>query len=86
MTFHFRYSKLDQENLLHQVREWQRQSPEDNFEIELATEPSDEKVEDVEDVENEQVDDDDEVQACESNGTSFFFCHQSKFQRHLLKR
>lgn len=83
-----RYSRIDQENLLHKVAEWQENYPRDNFVFMPASNsaPSDNEI--LKDIDCVEQDDDDEVypqiQAAET--TEFFFCHQSEFQRHLLYR
>lgn len=68
------------------VKEWQRQNPDDDYYIQLATEPIDNNG-----PAEAYGDDEDEVNGCIPENTadpasSFFFCHQSRFQRHLLKR
>eukprot|EP00057_Strongylocentrotus_purpuratus_P015225 XP_011669699.1 PREDICTED: uncharacterized protein LOC105440834 [Strongylocentrotus purpuratus] len=72
-----RYSKVDQDNLQKQVEEWQFQNPEDRFFIQLPTKPPQE---------GSFVIEDDEVLPSSSSPDEFFFCHQTKFQRHLLSR
>nr|XP_054769966.1 uncharacterized protein LOC129277817 [Lytechinus pictus] len=81
-----RYSKLDQENLEMKVKEWAHQHPEDRFKLTLASSvPTGGHPESVQ---QEVEDDEEEVIPIptESSGSNFFFCHQTKFQRHLLQR
>ncbi|KAL5009803.1 hypothetical protein ScPMuIL_012108, partial [Solemya velum] len=75
-----RYSKLDQVNLLHQVTDWQKQSPDDYYAIKLAT-----KVPQAEEIDHLSVEEKEIQKDDDPNDTEFFFCHQSKFQRHLLQ-
>ncbi|XP_033724752.1 uncharacterized protein LOC117314759 isoform X1 [Pecten maximus] len=82
-----RYSKLDQENLIQQVSEWQQNYPDDNFSFMPAspatTHLGDEDIK----VECLEQDDDDEIYpqlVTQTEATEFFFCHQTQFQRHLL--
>lgn len=88
MMFFLRYSKIDQENLMELVSQWQESYPKDNFDFMLATsnenQPMDE--DNINDVQCVEQDDEDEVFSQLITTTNFFFCHQSEFQRHLLYR
>lgn len=83
-----RYSKIDQENLMELVSQWQESYPKDNFDFMPATsnenQPMDE--DNINDVQCVEQDDEDEVFSQLITTTNFFFCHQSEFQRHLLYR
>jgi len=84
-TLHFRYSQLDQENLLEYISQWTKDNPDDRFTCISASQGSS----DADDMlENVEQDNDDEVYSTRNApiSTSFFFCHMSKYQRHLLKR
>lgn len=68
---------MDQENLQNEVRKWQSQNPEDNFQLTLANEETVAEETDLHQIENVDQDDDDEVCPCIPSAakTSFFFCH-----------
>eukprot|EP00057_Strongylocentrotus_purpuratus_P018727 XP_011673201.1 PREDICTED: uncharacterized protein LOC105442612 [Strongylocentrotus purpuratus] len=77
------YSKLDLENLEIQVKEWAQQYPEDNFKLTL---PSTAPVGDIDDPIPQEDDEEVVPNPRESGASHFFFCHQTRFQRHLLQR
>lgn len=84
-----RYSKIDQVNLLQLIARWEQQNPDDHFHFTPASNiPTDDGLRGA-NVDLITQDDDDEVcpqmQGTQER-TSFFFCHQTKFQRHLLRR
>ncbi|CAC5403653.1 unnamed protein product [Mytilus coruscus] len=84
-----KYSKIDQENMLQLVAEWQQQNPVDIFDLMPAAEiHSGENGVCLENIEEIEQDDSDEVYTSEKSEASsaFFFCHQTQFQRHLLQR
>ncbi|XP_072170067.1 uncharacterized protein [Diadema setosum] len=86
-----RYAKLDQENLQKQVEEWRTQNPRDKYKLVLATsEPTAETTaQDVEQSLNaDDMNDEDEVLPIpkKEEKATFFFCHQTEYQRHLLQR
>lgn len=65
------------------MAKWAEENPEDRFTcIPSSSAPSTEDLGEVE------QDDEDEVLFTQAKpiSTSFFFCHQSKYQRHLLRR
>ncbi|XP_062587621.1 uncharacterized protein LOC134249268 [Saccostrea cucullata] len=83
-----RYSKIDQENLMKLVSQWQESYPKDNFDFLPATSNQDQELDEdnINNVQCVEQDDEDEVFSQLITSTNFFFCHQSEFQRHLLYR
>ena len=84
-----RYSKIDQENLLLKLVEWQGNYPHDHFLYMPATESAPTNDVDIlRRVECIMQDGEDEKfpQMQKMEKTEFFFCHQTEFQRHLLYR
>ncbi|XP_061186890.1 uncharacterized protein LOC133195018 [Saccostrea echinata] len=83
-----RYSKIDQENLMKLVSQWQESYPKDNFDFLPATSNQDQQLDEnnINNVQCVEQDDEDEVFSHLITTTKFFFCHQSEFQRHLLYR
>ena len=77
--FH-RYSKIDQENLLHLISKWTEENADDKFDLIPATDPA---PTDASELQNVMKEDEDEAWST-TETTRFFFCHQSKSQRHLL--
>ena len=80
-TLCFRYSQLDQENLLVYISQWTKDNLDDRF----TRIPASQGSSDADDM-LENVEQDDEVYSTRNApiSTSFFFCHMSKYQRHLL--
>uniref|UniRef100_K1Q637 Uncharacterized protein n=1 Tax=Magallana gigas TaxID=29159 RepID=K1Q637_MAGGI len=80
-----RYSKIDQENLMELVSQWQESYPKDNFDFMPATsnenQPMDE--DNINDVQCVEQDDEDEVFSQLITTTNFFFLETKKFS---LKR
>lgn len=69
-----RYSKLDQVNLLHQVTDWQKQSPDDYYAIKLAT-----KVPQAEEIDHLSVEEK-EIQKDDDPILSFFSAISQSFK------
>ncbi|KAL5014150.1 hypothetical protein ScPMuIL_008420 [Solemya velum] len=75
-----RYSKLDQVNLLHQVTDWQKQSPDDYYAIKLAT-----KVPQAEEIDHLSVEEK-EIQKDDDPILSFFSAISQSFKISITKR
>ena len=88
VIFFIRYSKIDQENLLKLVSQWQASYPKDNFDFLPATSTEAQQLDEnnINQVQCVEQDDEDEVFSQIITPTNLIFCHQSEFQRHLIYR
>jgi hypothetical protein len=66
------------------VRQWSTENPEDRYMYVPAVGPDVTSTPAEKDLKNAMTEEDEED--APSDTSSFFFCHQSKFQRHLLRR
>lgn len=84
---HNRYAKLDQDNLQEMVNKWEESLPRDHFSLSLATvaRTEDDDYVNLPDIDDEDTDDLPVLENTEDS-SSFFFCHQTEYQRHLLHR
>ena len=89
-TVQKRHSHIDQENLELKIKEWEKESPDDNFFFRPYTHVSNSRDDgagdDDEDDENESCDDDIVEIKQEQHSNNLLVVHQAQWQRQILEK